>query len=526
MDLYLISVIIFVAILAIIVWRDRKNFTRQAILLLRKTKRGKTFLTKIGQRWYGWFWIGNLAVIVCFLISIWIVWQLLYITIKNLTIEQVIPAAGFILPSPFATPSIGPGYFAIPFWYWIIAIVLLAFVHEGFHGIMAAREKIKIKSLGWGLFLIIPLAFVEPDEKQLVKKSAKTQLRVFAAGSFANFCLAALAFLLLSGFVYNFFSYSGVAFQSWIATKIDSSDVIAIDNISITELSTTNFSYLNQSRSLLELYTKNATYLIPPDMLLSQLNQSEWIVFEEWPAVKVNLTGKIVKIGNSMITNTNDLKNVLEQIGPNVTVSITTTNDTHNKTYTIVTAAEPVPQFIPDWTTYMILFFEHILPGTIDIGQTISKWWSSLWGEYREDWSSIQYEISFWKWVKQNDPKLAEKADKKIFELEKKCEKKTRSAFIGISNVYTVMEIKPEFVIFSGEIEFIQGLLFWLFLINFGVGAFNLLPIKALDGGRMWELLFQKINKKHAKDAINILSYIMLFLILLNFLAIFSSIKI
>jgi len=52
-------------------------------------------------------------------------------------------------------------------------------VHEGcMHNSAAQRIKIKTSD---GFFRVLPLAFVEPDEKQLGKRPLWQQLRVFAA---------------------------------------------------------------------------------------------------------------------------------------------------------------------------------------------------------------------------------------------------------------------------------------------------------------------------------------------------------
>jgi len=80
----------------------------------------------------------------------------------------------------------------------LIGMVLLIIVHEFSHGIVAIREKIKLKSLGLATLGIFPIgAFAEPDEKQLEKASMKKRTRVYSAGSMANFALAAIFLIIL-----------------------------------------------------------------------------------------------------------------------------------------------------------------------------------------------------------------------------------------------------------------------------------------------------------------------------------------
>ena len=42
-------------------------------------------------------------------------------------------------------------------------------VHEGAHGIVAALEKIKIKTGGFAIFIAMFAGFVEPDEEEFNK---------------------------------------------------------------------------------------------------------------------------------------------------------------------------------------------------------------------------------------------------------------------------------------------------------------------------------------------------------------------
>lgn len=74
------------------------------------------------------------------------------------------------------------------------------------------------------------------------------------------------------------------------------------------------------------------------------------------------------------------------------------------------------------------------------------------------------------------------------------------AAVLGI-NGKAFVEPKEEFVAAYGAwlpsvIKWVAGLLFWLFLLNVGIGLFNLVPIGPLDGGRMLQLVCLKFFKK------------------------------
>ena len=64
---------------------------------------------------------------------------------------------------------------------------------------------------------------------------------------------------------------------------------------------------------------------------------------------------------------------------------------------------------------------------------------------------------------------------------------------------------------------FTYGILIWVIIMNLGVGIFNLLQIKPLDGGLMLESLIGKFSsKKFAVRVINLVSVVFLLLLLIN----------
>ncbi len=93
-------------------------------------------------------------------------------------------------------------------------------------------------------------------------------------------------------------------------------------------------------------------------------------------------------------------------------------------------------------------------------------------------------------------------------------------SFIGIGDVTTAYKFRltnsmlpePIFQLFSIFYQFFS----WTILLSFGVGLANLLPIKPLDGGKIWESIFLKINKKHGEKIANLLSLITLFLLVFS----------
>ena len=63
------------------------------------------------------------------------------------------------------------------------------------------------------------------------------------------------------------------------------------------------------------------------------------------------------------------------------------------------------------------------------------------------------------------------------------------------------------------------GLFYWLYLLNLGIGLFNLVPLGPIDGGRMLQLAMHKFFKKKKGDKIwKAISFIFLGLVLINVL--------
>ena len=57
----------------------------------------------------------------------------------------------------------------------------------------------------------------------------------------------------------------------------------------------------------------------------------------------------------------------------------------------------------------------------------------------------------------------------------------------------------------------------WMFVLNLGVGLFNMLPAVPLDGGYIMQgVLERKISKEKAKSVVRVISFTVLTLILMN----------
>lgn len=214
-DAYFISVVIFFAVLALLIYRDRRHVEFHTVVVMRRTERFRSMLNSIANlspRFWKAVATFGIAAAVCVMVY---GLYLLLTTARSIVLGLVKqPALQLILPTPASTGASGPGYLLIPFWFWIITIAVILIPHEMMHGIVARAEKIRLRSVGLLLLAIFPGAFVEPDEKQLKKSRLLTRLRIFAAGSFANFSIALIILALLAFVAWPLAAGNGVVLET------------------------------------------------------------------------------------------------------------------------------------------------------------------------------------------------------------------------------------------------------------------------------------------------------------------------
>ncbi|MFT7616045.1 MAG: membrane-associated protease RseP (regulator of RpoE activity) [Candidatus Woesearchaeota archaeon] len=120
---------------------------------------------------------------------------------------------GFMIKTLFAAPQttqVGlvlpftsiPGLGYLSFTHWIIAIFILAGIHEFAHGVVARAHNVKVTNSGFAVLNIfkiplIPAAFVEPDEKKFPKESDVVQYSVLTAGPLSNVFLSIVILLIM-----------------------------------------------------------------------------------------------------------------------------------------------------------------------------------------------------------------------------------------------------------------------------------------------------------------------------------------
>lgn len=163
-----------------------------------------------------WKFLGTAGIIVAIFLMVEGVVSLINYGKMLVAGTATMPGLSLLLPSVEPQVEVGPGYVQLPFWLWLIIIPTVIIPHEVFHGIMSRAEKIRVKSTGLLLLLILPGAFVEPDEKQLKKANIVSKLRVFAVGSTANFLVYMILFYSMS-----FVIWPSLATQSIVLSEVN-----------------------------------------------------------------------------------------------------------------------------------------------------------------------------------------------------------------------------------------------------------------------------------------------------------------
>lgn len=207
----LIFLVLFILGLYLFYHANKSKFEVQSkFFFIYKSKMGLKLMDRI-SKWPKWILhsFSVLSIITGFAGMVMMAYTIVVYTFKFM----LSPSTNSPVLSP-VLPGINiPGVGVISFFHWIIAIFIVATIHEFSHGFIARFFKIKVKSSGFLFFGPLLGAFVEPDEKQLSKKPKYAQLSVFSAGPFSNILTGAIFLLILSAItlpILGMFEYHGV----------------------------------------------------------------------------------------------------------------------------------------------------------------------------------------------------------------------------------------------------------------------------------------------------------------------------
>ncbi|MGC8682209.1 MAG: site-2 protease family protein [Candidatus Acidifodinimicrobium sp.] len=249
----LAALVLVVLIIAFVIFNRKRFSVEGKVLFIYRSKFGLKLMERISK----YKRIINIYSTVGVAVAFGSIGYMLYLLIPYFSLMFYHPTTTMAAFYPVLPFNGIPGVLGVPILYWLIAIIVLVAVHEASHGFVALSKKIKLKASGFGFFLaFLPLAFVEPDEKQFEKASRLNKLRVLSAGSFTNIIIGLIAFALYI-FLSNFLVSSGLITFSPLVLHIGSAvagpaySMHLPQNLSIVKINGQNFYSAAQAISLM-----------------------------------------------------------------------------------------------------------------------------------------------------------------------------------------------------------------------------------------------------------------------------------
>ena len=182
--IYVLIAWVVVIVVAKALKLEKYGFELKAYSLVYKNKGVNSVLIKLlGRTKRGIRVFADVSVVAGFIMMGFAFWFLLN-NVSNFYVAQDDFSELTVL-IPGVTLTSGP---AIA--YFLLSIPIVLVMHEGAHGIVAALEKIKIKTGGFAVFIALFAGFVEPDEEEFNKAKKISKLRVIGAGATSNVIFA------------------------------------------------------------------------------------------------------------------------------------------------------------------------------------------------------------------------------------------------------------------------------------------------------------------------------------------------
>ncbi|MFA5857197.1 MAG: site-2 protease family protein [Candidatus Pacearchaeota archaeon] len=463
----------FCVFVSYFLYKNRKNLKKDGVMYLYRTQVGIKIIDYIGTKYKKTLRvISFLAVTTGYLLMI----AMIYFTYKLVEVylfrQDVVQAIKVppIMPLMPYVPELFKVNFLPPFYatYWIVSIAVIAIFHEFAHGIIARRYDVKIKTTGFGFLGPFLAAFVEPDEKSMMKKTKFQQISILAAGTFTNLILAIIFLIMLFGFFNLAYTPSGAIFEGYYPARVNISELNYIAGYDVSGLSKQEMIKLIEEKNitdnilfgqsgnefkLIEIKDSNKNkYFINTLELKSQLARKynfTDLIKSDMPAIQAGLKGTIISIDDKKVSKHSDLVIIMQNYNPGDEIVIKTKYAEKEFNYKIILTENPV------------------LEGKAFIGIVNSA---------------------------PSDGFL-----RKLFNF-----------FREPGTYYDPIRFKDLTI-------FIYDLIWWLALINLSVALMNMLPVALFDGGRMFMLTVWAItgNQKIAEKVFKFMTYLLLFCLLL-----------
>lgn len=334
----LIFLIVFCTGIFLFLYSHRKNLQREGWMYMYRTKLGMEAIDKFSNKFSKLLNALKYPIIVVgfglMAIMIFLLCQTVYTYIKYPQISEIIKAPPVMplipyFPQIFGVESLMPPFY---FAYFILALLIVAVVHEFSHGVYMKLFKTKIKSTGFAFLGPILGAFVEEDKNQFYKKKNFEQMVVLGAGVFANILFALIFFGLLVLFFNMSYTPSGYLFNSYAYNVVDPSDITnyseGINGWTNVLANGTSFLFLGNYSLFSEKINNNQTEYM--------------LLYYDAPAINSNLSGAIIEIDGKKVNGAEEVSFYLEDKKPGENISIkTASTDGEIKKYELVLTSHP-----------------------------------------------------------------------------------------------------------------------------------------------------------------------------------------
>jgi len=191
--IYVLIAWVVALVVAKVMKLDKHGFDIKAYSITYKNSRVNSVLIRmLGRTRRGIRVFADVSVVAGFLMMGFAFWFLLNNVTNFFVAQSEFAELTVLIPGVTLTSASAIMYF-------LLSIPIVLIVHEGAHGIVAALEKIRIKTGGFAIFIAMFAGFVEPDEDEFKRAKRISKLRVIGAGATSNVIFAfALGAILLT----------------------------------------------------------------------------------------------------------------------------------------------------------------------------------------------------------------------------------------------------------------------------------------------------------------------------------------
>lgn len=333
--------LIFLTVFCIwVVWflaTRKHNLHREGWMYLYKTQLGVKYIEKFSKKYSNFLKMLQYPIVVLgwALMAgiVFLLGQTVYIYAKYPQITQIIKAPPVMplipyFPQIFGVENFLPDFY---FMYFLLALLIVAIVHEFSHGIYMRLFGVRIKSTGFAFLGPILGAFVEQDDKDFRKKKRFEQMVVLAAGVFANILFSLIFFFILVLFFSASYSPQGYIFDNYAYGPVQTSEI-------------SSYAAINENLTQVMAYNQSYFYLGNVSSLLKTLNNSNvsgMLLYADSPAMRAQIKGIIIEMNGIRIKNRADLSFYLQSVKPGDNITMKTNYNGTVQEYNITLAKNP-----------------------------------------------------------------------------------------------------------------------------------------------------------------------------------------